>query len=60
MPEGRHLALRIVALGVVVALLYFGRALFITVLVAVIIAFILEPFVELLMRIRFPRSLAIT
>ena len=58
MPEGRHLALRIVALGVVVALLYFGRALFITVLVAVIIAFILEPFVELLMRIRFPRSLA--
>jgi len=41
-----------------VALLYFGRAIFITLLVAVTIAFILEPFVELLMRIRFPRSLA--
>jgi predicted PurR-regulated permease PerM len=57
-PEARHLALTIIALGVAVALLYFGRALFITVLVAVTIAFILEPFVELLIRVRFPRSLA--
>ena len=47
-----------IALGVVVALLYFGRVFFITSLVAVIIAFILEPFVGLLMRIRFPRSVA--
>jgi len=57
-PEARHLALKLIALGVTVALLYFGRALFITIMVAVIIAFILEPFVELLIRIRFPRSLA--
>ena len=56
--EARHLALPVIALGVIVALLYFGRALFITILSAVTIAFILEPFVELLMRIRFPRSLA--
>jgi predicted PurR-regulated permease PerM len=57
-PEARHLALTIVALGVAVALLYFGRALFITILAAVTIAFILEPFVALLMRLRLPRSLA--
>jgi predicted PurR-regulated permease PerM len=57
-PEARHVALTVIALGVAVALLYFGRALFITVLVAVTIAFILEPFVELLMRVRLPRSLA--
>ncbi len=45
-------------MGAAVALLYFGRVLFITLLVAVTIAFILEPFVEVLMRVRFPRSLA--
>lgn len=48
----------IIALGVVVAILYFGRVVFITSLAAVILAFILEPFVTLLVRIRFPRSLA--
>ena len=48
----------VIALGVVVAILYFGRVFFITSLTAVTIAFILEPMVALLMRIRFPRSLA--
>jgi predicted PurR-regulated permease PerM len=56
--ELRVLANPIVALGVIVALLYWARVFFITSLIAVIIAFILEPFVGLLMRIRFPRSLA--
>jgi len=56
--ESRHLALHIVALGVIIAILYFGRLFFITAMTAVTIAFILEPFVSLLMRIRFPRSLA--
>ena len=56
--EARHLALPIVAAGVIVAVLYFGRVFFITSIIAVIIAFILEPFVTLLMRVRFPRSLA--
>ncbi len=40
------------------ALLYFGRAFFITAITALIVSFILEPFVRLLMRARFPRSLA--
>jgi predicted PurR-regulated permease PerM len=56
--EARHISLPILALGVVVAILYLGRLFFITSLIALTIAFILEPFVALLMRIRFPRSLA--
>ena len=45
-------------MGVIIAILYFGRVLFITSIIAVTIAFILEPFVGLLMRMRLPRSLA--
>jgi len=45
-------------MGVIIAILYFGRLFFITAIVAVTLAFILEPFVALLMRARFPRSLA--
>jgi predicted PurR-regulated permease PerM len=48
----------VIALGVVVALLYWARVFFITTTIAVIIAFILEPFVGLLMRARLPRSVA--
>ena len=51
-------ALSIVAAGVVIAVLYLGRAVFITALVALIIAFLLEPFVGLLTRARTPRPLA--
>jgi predicted PurR-regulated permease PerM len=56
--EYRGFAGTVIALGVVVAILYFGRTFFITSLAAVTIAFILEPLVALLMRLRFPRSLA--
>ena len=52
------LALPVIAFGVVIAILYFGRVFFITSLVAVIIAFILEPFVLLLVRGRVPRPVA--
>jgi predicted PurR-regulated permease PerM len=43
-------------LGVCVALLYYGRAFCITLVVSVILAFLLEPFVILLMRTRLPRA----
>jgi predicted PurR-regulated permease PerM len=56
--SSRHIALNVLALGVIIAVLYFGRLFFITSLVALTIAFILEPFVALLMRARLPRSLA--
>jgi predicted PurR-regulated permease PerM len=50
--------LNVLALGVLIAILHFGRLFFITSLAALMIAFILEPFVALLMRARFPRALA--
>jgi predicted PurR-regulated permease PerM len=56
--ELRVLANPIVALGVIFALLYWARVFFVTSIIAVIIAFLLEPFVVLLMRVRFPRSVA--
>ena len=56
-PEA-HIAMTILAMAAAVVILYFGRIFFITSLTALIIAFILEPFVALLMRVRFPRSLA--
>jgi predicted PurR-regulated permease PerM len=56
--DAGHLALPVIAIGVIIAILYFGRAVFITSLAAVILAFILEPFVALLVRVHFPRSLA--
>ncbi len=52
------MALPTLTLGAVIAILYFGRIFFITAVVAVIIAFILEPFVALLIRLRLPRALA--
>lgn len=45
-------------LAATVALLYFGRLFFITVTVAVILAFILDPLVTAFMRLRMPRGLA--
>jgi predicted PurR-regulated permease PerM len=56
--DARNLAMPIVAMGVIIAVLYFGRVFFITAIGAMTIAFILEPFVALLMRLRLPRSLA--
>lgn len=51
-------AFPLISVGIAIALLYWARIFFITFLTAVALAFILEPGVALLMRIRFPRSLA--
>ena len=48
----------ILATAAVVALLYFGRVFFITVLIAVIIAFLLDPLVSLVMKLKLPRAFA--
>jgi predicted PurR-regulated permease PerM len=42
----------------VVALLYYGRAFFVTLISAIIITFILQPFVLWFMKFRLPRSIA--
>ena len=54
----RGVAGTVLALAAALALLYYGRGFLITLTAAVIIAFILEPFVNLLMRLRLPRALA--
>ena len=48
----------LVGLGAAVALLYFGRAFCITLIVSVILAFLLEPFVLGCMSLRLPRAVA--
>jgi predicted PurR-regulated permease PerM len=56
-PTGSY-ALSIVAAGVVIAILYWARIVFVTAMAAVIVALILEPFVSLLVKARFPRGIA--
>ncbi len=48
----------LIASAVVIALLYVGKLFFVTMLVSVIMAFILDPVVRLVMRLRLPRGLA--
>jgi predicted PurR-regulated permease PerM len=48
----------ILAAGAAVALLYFGRVFFITVIVASMIAFLLDPLVVFFMKLRMPRGLS--
>jgi predicted PurR-regulated permease PerM len=51
-------ALPTIAFGVLLAILYFGRVVFITTTISVIIALILEPFVAGLVSLHIPRPLA--
>ncbi len=54
----RSPGLMLTGLGAAVALLYYGQAFCITIAIAIILAFLLEPLVGLLMRIRVPRGVA--
>jgi predicted PurR-regulated permease PerM len=54
----KNLSLFLIALGVAVALLYYGQVFFVTLVIAITIAFLMDPFVELLMKVRIPRSVA--
>ena len=56
--HSRIYTLPVIASGVTLAVLYFGRVFFITALIAIIVAFILDPFVGLLVKVKFPRSVA--
>src|SRR5437899_11907845 len=46
------------AFAATIALLYYGRAVCITLVISVIIAFILDPFVALIMRVKLSRGFA--
>ena len=54
----RSFAVLTTGLAAAVALLYFGRAFCITLVVSVILAFMLDPLVRLFMRARLPRGFA--
>ncbi len=51
-------ATAVLATAAVIALLYFGRILLITLVISTIIAFLLDPLVSFFVRFRFPRPLA--
>jgi predicted PurR-regulated permease PerM len=57
-PNYVSYALFVIAAGVLLALLYFGRPVFITAITAIIIALMLEPFVGLLVKLRLPRAVS--
>ncbi len=48
----------ILALGVAIALLYYGRVFLVTVIIAAIISFLLDPAVLFFMKLKMPRGLA--
>ena len=50
--------LGILAAAAAVALLYYGRIFFITITIAAMIGYLLEPLVDLFMKLRLPRGLA--
>ena len=51
-------SITILAFAACIALLYFGRVLFITLLIAVIIAFLLDPVVMIFVKFRLPRAVS--
>lgn len=51
-------SIAVLAAAAVIALLYFGRVFFITIAIAAIIAFLLDPVVTIFVRMRLPRALA--
>jgi predicted PurR-regulated permease PerM len=60
LPAQKALQFGVTSLGLaaLVALLYYGRGFFITLIISAMFAFILDPIVELAMRLRLPRSAA--
>ncbi|HLG98983.1 MAG TPA: AI-2E family transporter [Bryobacteraceae bacterium] len=51
-------SIAVLALAAAVALLYFGRVFFITIVIATVIAFLLDPVVTIFVRMRLPRAVA--
>ena len=58
--QGRtfRFSVAIIAMAAILMVLYFGRPFFVTVMVSAMLAFILDPVVLLVMRLRFPRPAA--
>jgi len=57
-PRPAQAGTTILAVAAIVALLYFGRVFFITMVVAITIAFLLDPLLTPFLKLRMPRSVA--
>ncbi len=57
-PPKRHWAFNLLGIVLILGLCYWGETVLAVVLVSVLLAFILAPVVDLLMRMRLPRSVA--
>jgi predicted PurR-regulated permease PerM len=57
-PPPVHAGITILAFAAGIALLYFGRVFFITMVVAITIAFLLDPVVTAFVKLRVPRAVA--
>jgi predicted PurR-regulated permease PerM len=57
-PKALQWGVATLGLGAAIAILYYGRVFVITIIVASMIAFLLDPIVELFMKLRLPRGLA--
>jgi predicted PurR-regulated permease PerM len=57
-PPSRHWALNVIGVGVILALVYLGQLVLVTLLGSILLAFILAPVVELFIELRIPRSMA--
>jgi predicted PurR-regulated permease PerM len=60
LPSSRpgQAGITILAVSAIVAMLYFGRVFFITIVVAITIAFLLDPLVTPFLKLRMPRAVA--
>jgi len=54
----KNLGAFLISVGVAVALLYYGRDFLVTLVTAITITFLLDPFVDWTMKLRLPRALA--
>ncbi len=59
MESGRNLSIHIIAFTAFSVLCYFGATVMVTIVLAILVAYLLDPVANLLQRIRIPRSLAI-
>jgi predicted PurR-regulated permease PerM len=57
-PDGRSLALFVIAAAAAMAILYWAQAVFIPIILSILISYALEPLVRSLTRIRLPRVVA--
>lgn len=60
MDSGRSLSVRIIAFAAFSAICYFGATAIITVLLAIMVAYLLDPIATFLQRLRLPRAIAIS